>query len=123
LHWSGKESYEQRRNLAWNGRETVKTDIYDLAVIGGGINGCGIARDAAGRGHQTVLLEQNDLASATSSNSTKLIHGGLRYLEHYEFSLVRKALIERESARRLAKLGGSQPKLEAAPRRRQAAGL
>lgn len=74
----------------------MKTDIYDLAVIGGGINGCGIARDAAGRGHQTVLLEQNDLASATSSNSTKLIHGGLRYLEHYEFSLVRKALIERE---------------------------
>ena len=70
--------------------------LYDLAVIGGGINGCGIARDAAGRGHQTVLLEQGDLASATSSHSTKLIHGGLRYLEHYEFGLVRKALVERE---------------------------
>ena len=70
--------------------------VYDLAVIGGGINGCGIARDAAGRGHKTVLLEQGDLASATSSHSTKLIHGGLRYLEHYEFALVRKALIERE---------------------------
>ena len=74
----------------------MNTQLYDLAVIGGGINGCGIARDGAGRGHKTVLLEQNDLASATSSNSTKLIHGGLRYLEHYEFSLVRKALIERE---------------------------
>ena len=86
--------------LSWNktchGTRPVKTQLFDLAVIGGGINGCGIARDAAGRGHQTVLLEQSDLASATSSNSTKLIHGGLRYLEHYEFSLVRKALIERE---------------------------
>ena len=70
--------------------------VYDLAVIGGGINGCGIARDAAGRGASVVLFEQNDLASATSSASTKLIHGGLRYLEHYEFRLVREALIERE---------------------------
>ena len=70
--------------------------IHDLAVIGGGINGCGIARDAAGRGASVVLFEQNDLASATSSASTKLIHGGLRYLEHYEFRLVREALIERE---------------------------
>ena len=69
---------------------------YDLAVIGGGINGCGIARDAAGRGASVVLFEQNDLASATSSASTKLIHGGLRYLEHYEFRLVREALMERE---------------------------
>ena len=76
--------------------QVVMTQLYDLVVIGGGINGCGIARDAAGRGHHTVLLEQGDLASATSSNSTKLIHGGLRYLEYYEFSLVRKALIERE---------------------------
>jgi len=71
--------------------------LYDLAIIGGGINGCGIARDAAGRGHRVLLLEQGDLAQATSSASTKLIHGGLRYLEHYEFSLVRKALIERET--------------------------
>ncbi|MHA1522938.1 MAG: glycerol-3-phosphate dehydrogenase [Alphaproteobacteria bacterium] len=71
-------------------------NTFDLAIIGGGINGCGIARDAAGRGLSVYLCEQNDLASATSSASTKLIHGGLRYLEYYEFLLVRKALIERE---------------------------
>ena len=70
--------------------------IYDVAVIGGGINGAGIAADAAGRGLKVFLLEQGDLGSATSSASTKLIHGGLRYLEHYEFSLVRDALHERE---------------------------
>ncbi|HSF13809.1 MAG TPA: glycerol-3-phosphate dehydrogenase, partial [Erythrobacter sp.] len=70
--------------------------IYDLAVIGGGVNGAGIARDAAGRGAKVLLLERGDLAEGTSSNSTKLIHGGLRYLEHYEFSLVREALTERE---------------------------
>ena len=69
---------------------------YDLFIIGGGINGCAIARDAAGRGLSVFLAEQNDLASGTSSASTKLIHGGLRYLEHYEFRLVREALIERE---------------------------
>lgn len=68
----------------------------DLLVIGGGINGVGIARDAAGRGHKVVLVEQGDLASATSSNSTKLIHGGLRYLESFDFRLVREALTERE---------------------------
>lgn len=71
-------------------------DIYDLVIIGGGINGCGIARDAAGRGHSVLLCEQDDLGHGTSSASTKLIHGGLRYLEHYEFRLVREALIERE---------------------------
>ena len=71
-------------------------DDFDLAVIGGGINGCGIARDAAGRGLKVFLCEQGDLAQATSSASTKLLHGGLRYLEHYEFRLVREALIERE---------------------------
>ena len=71
-------------------------DVYDLVVIGGGINGTGIARDAAGRGLRVLLCEMNDLASATSSASTKLIHGGLRYLEHYEFRLVREALKERE---------------------------
>ncbi len=69
---------------------------YDLAVIGGGVNGAGIARDAAGRGARVLLLERGDLATGTSSNSTKLIHGGLRYLEHYEFALVREALSERE---------------------------
>jgi glycerol-3-phosphate dehydrogenase len=76
--------------------------VYDLAIIGGGVNGCGVARDAAGRGASVVLFEQNDLASATSSASTKLIHGGLRYLEHYEFRLVREALLEREVLWRLA---------------------
>ncbi len=75
---------------------------FDLAVIGGGINGTGIARDAAGRGLRVVLLEQNDLASATSSASSKLIHGGLRYLEHGEFRLVRAALAEREVLLRAA---------------------
>ncbi len=69
---------------------------YDLVVIGGGINGTGIARDAVGRGASVLLAEMGDLASATSSASTKLIHGGLRYLEYYEFDLVRKALKERE---------------------------
>jgi glycerol-3-phosphate dehydrogenase len=70
--------------------------IYDLAIIGGGVNGCGIARDAAGRGAKVLLLERGDLAQGTSSASTKLIHGGLRYLEHYEFALVRESLSERE---------------------------
>ncbi|MBD9374858.1 glycerol-3-phosphate dehydrogenase [Rhizobium sp. ARZ01] len=70
--------------------------VSDIFVIGGGINGCGIARDAAGRGYSVVLAEMQDLASGTSSASTKLIHGGLRYLEHYEFRLVREALMERE---------------------------
>jgi glycerol-3-phosphate dehydrogenase len=70
--------------------------LYDILVIGGGINGCGIARDAAGRGYSVLLAEMNDLGSGTSSGSTKLIHGGLRYLEHYEFRLVREALMERE---------------------------
>ncbi|MEO1205442.1 MAG: glycerol-3-phosphate dehydrogenase [Pseudomonadota bacterium] len=75
---------------------TSSTEPYDLAVIGGGINGCGIARDAAGRGLKVLLCEQSDLASGTSSASTKLIHGGLRYLEHYEFRLVQESLSERE---------------------------
>ncbi|WP_374526705.1 glycerol-3-phosphate dehydrogenase [Novosphingobium sp.] len=70
--------------------------VFDVAVIGGGVNGCGIARDATGRGAKVLLLEARDLASGTSSNSSKLIHGGLRYLEHYEFGLVREALGERE---------------------------
>ena len=70
--------------------------IHDIFVIGGGINGCGIARDAVGRGYSVALAEMNDFASGTSSAATKLIHGGLRYLEHYEFRLVREALMERE---------------------------
>lgn len=75
---------------------------YDLAIIGGGINGTGLARDAAGRGLHVLLVEQNDLASGTSSASTKLIHGGLRYLEHGAFRLVREALHEREVLLRMA---------------------
>ncbi|MEO1294114.1 MAG: FAD-dependent oxidoreductase, partial [Pseudomonadota bacterium] len=71
-------------------------DVVDVAIIGGGINGCGIARDAAGRGLSVALFEKSDLAQATSSASTKLFHGGLRYLEYYEFRLVREALLERE---------------------------
>ena len=70
--------------------------VFDLFVIGGGINGCGIARDAQGRGYSVFLAEMNDLASGTSRAATKLIHGGLRYLEHYEFALVRESLMERE---------------------------
>lgn len=72
------------------------SDMSDLFIIGGGINGCGIARDAAGRGYSVTLAEQGDLASATSSASTKLFHGGLRYLEYFELRLVREALRERE---------------------------
>jgi len=70
--------------------------LYDVFVIGGGINGCGIARDAIGRGYSVFLAEMNDLASGTSSWSSKLIHGGFRYLEYYEFRLVRESLSERE---------------------------
>ncbi len=76
--------------------------MYDLLVIGGGINGVGVARDAVGRGYKVLLVEKEDLASHTSSASTKLIHGGLRYLEHYDFALVRKALGEREILLRAA---------------------
>ncbi|KQI70772.1 glycerol-3-phosphate dehydrogenase [Loktanella sp. 5RATIMAR09] len=76
---------------------TQHQDVVDLFVIGGGINGCGIARDAVGRGLRVELAEMNDLASGTSSASTKLFHGGLRYLEYFEVRLVREALIERET--------------------------
>lgn len=78
------------------------SEPLDVFIIGGGINGCGIARDAAGRGYSVALAEMHDLASATSSGSTKLIHGGLRYLEHFEFRLVREALTERELLWRIA---------------------
>src|SRR5438876_9563507 len=75
---------------------------YDLVIAGGGINGTGIARDAAGRGLRVLLVEKDDLAAHTSSASTKLIHGGLRYLEYYEFRLVAEALAERELLLRVA---------------------
>src|SRR3984885_6524379 len=75
---------------------TADEPPFDLLVIGGGINGVGIARDAAGRGFSVLLAERSDLACATSSASSKLVHGGLRYLEQYEFRLVRESLSERE---------------------------
>ena len=78
----------------------MQTSPYDLLVIGGGINGAGIARDAAGRGLSVLLAEKDDLAAATSQWSTKLIHGGLRYLEHYEFRLVAESLASSTSVRR-----------------------
>ena len=78
------------------------SEQFDLLIVGGGINGAGIARDAAGRGLSVLLVEQDDLASHTSRWSSKLIHGGLRYLEYYEFRLVREALIEREVLLRAA---------------------
>lgn len=80
----------------------MERQLFDVLVVGGGINGTGIARDAAGRGMRVLLCERDDLASHTSSKSTKLIHGGLRYLEYYEFKLVREALIEREVLLRAA---------------------
>jgi D-erythritol 1-phosphate dehydrogenase len=80
----------------------MQLDLVDLLVVGGGINGAGIARDAAGRGLSVVLCEKDDLAQGTSSRSGKLVHGGLRYLEYYEFRLVREALIEREVLLRAA---------------------
>jgi glycerol-3-phosphate dehydrogenase len=89
-------------NVGYPPRKGESVADFDLAVIGGGINGTGIARDAAGRGLRVVLFEQNDLASGTSSASSKLIHGGLRYLEHGEFRLVRAALTEREVLLRAA---------------------
>src|SRR5271166_3952831 len=81
---------------------TPAASPYDLAIVGGGINGVGVARDAAGRGLKTLLVERDDLGSHTSSASTKLIHGGLRYLEYYEFRLVAEALAEREVLLRIA---------------------
>ena len=75
---------------------TTTTDMFDIVVVGGGINGADIAADAAGRGLKVLLADASDLGGATSSASSKLIHGGLRYLEQYEFRLVREALGERE---------------------------
>ena len=97
--------------------------MHDIAIIGGGINGCGIARDAAGRGLSVLLAEKDDLASGTSSASTKLIHGGLRYLEHYEFRLVREALMEREVLLRHGAAHHPAAALRAAASSRAAPGL
>jgi len=82
--------------------QAIQSETYDLIVIGGGINGAGVARDAALRGLKTILLEKNDFASGTSSWSTRLVHGGLRYLEYFEFPLVRESLREREVLLRTA---------------------
>src|SRR6185437_6077738 len=95
LCFNQKRKQNRQNELANAGRKLLDR-IFDLAIIGGGVNGCGIARDAVGRGHSVFLCEMNDLASGTASWSTKLVHGGLRYLEYYEFRLVREALIERE---------------------------
>jgi len=86
----------RKPRLPVQGKTRFVTTVTDLLIVGGGINGAGIARDAVGRGLSVVLCEQGDLAGYTSSASTKLIHGGLRYLEYYEFRLVREALFERE---------------------------
>ena len=72
-----------------------QVDAFDMVIVGAGINGAGIARDAAGRGLKVLICDQGDLANYTSSASTKLVHGGLRYLEYYEFRLVQKALADR----------------------------
>ncbi len=80
-----------------NKRDIPADAVFDLLVAGAGINGAGLARDAAGRGLKVLLVDQGDIGGATSSASTKLIHGGLRYLEHYEFGLVRESLAERET--------------------------
>lgn len=86
-----------QRRLSFRSSQVNQSDsLHDLLVLGGGINGAGIAADAAGRGMDVVLCEKSDLAGATSSASSKLIHGGLRYLEFYKFGMVRKSLIERE---------------------------
>ena len=84
-------------------KQKIETEqVYDVFIAGGGINGIGVARDAAGRGYSVCLCEMNDFASGTSSNSTKLIHGGLRYLEHYKFRLVQESLKEREVLLKMA---------------------
>ena len=91
-----RQATARRRAMAEEQDMITETGMIDLFVIGGGINGAGVARDAAGRGLSVVLCEKDDLAEGTSSRSGKLVHGGLRYLEYYEFRLVREALIERE---------------------------
>src|SRR5690606_30306914 len=85
-----------RRRRAGRDMSAMPGEPYDILVIGGGINGAGIARDAAGRGYSVCLVEAGDFGGGTSSASTKLVHGGLRYLEYFELRLVREALRERE---------------------------
>ena len=92
----------EERPSARRRRAEAAVEPFDLVVVGGGVNGAGIARDAAGRGLKVLLCEKDDLAQGTSSRSGKLVHGGLRYLEYYEFRLVREALIEREVLLRAA---------------------
>lgn len=99
---SGKAACIIPRNFELRAIVSDATPVYDLFIIGGGINGCGIARDAAGRGLSVCLAEQGDFAGATSQWSTKLIHGGLRYLEYYEFRLVAESLREREVLLKMA---------------------
>src|SRR5262245_50157521 len=100
---SGKTVPRRRhKDVSRFGNRKAPAAEFDLAILGGGINGAAIARDAAGRGLRVILVEQSDLASGTSSASTKLIHGGLRYLEHGAFRLVREALRERETLLRTA---------------------
>src|SRR3954468_6698946 len=89
-------------SFRWNDVERAAMERFDLLIVGGGINGTAIARDAAMRGAKLLLVEKDDLAAHTSSASSKLIHGGLRYLEYYEFRLVREALKEREILLRTA---------------------
>src|SRR3984957_10085140 len=82
--------------------ETLASEHFDIAVIGGGITGAGVALDAASRGYSVALVEQADYASGTSSRSSKLVHGGLRYLQNFDLGLVREALLERQLMVRLA---------------------
>jgi glycerol-3-phosphate dehydrogenase len=104
LEKAAQGCWQMASDLAPDGKEEgmAPPQVVDLLVVGGGVNGAGIARDAAGRGLSVILAEQGDLAGGTSSSSSKLIHGGLRYLEHYEFRLVREALQEREVLLRIA---------------------
>src|ERR1700676_3320377 len=82
--------------------ETLAREQFDIVVIGGGITGAGVALDAASRGYSVALVEQSDFASGTSSRSSKLVHGGLRYLQNFDLGLVREALLERQLMVRLA---------------------
>src|SRR2546423_1727372 len=82
--------------------ETLEAEVFDLLVIGGGITGAGVALDAASRGYSVALVERSDYASGTSSRSSKLVHGGLRYLQNFDLGLVREALLERRLMVQLA---------------------
>src|SRR5260221_2308492 len=103
---SGQQTWEHCGRAASVPQRRHVAAPFDLAIIGGGINGCGIARDAAGRGLAVYLCEMSDLAGGTSSRSTGLIHGGLRYLGYYDVRLARDALREREAVLRNAPHSG-----------------